>query len=277
LATPKVAAGRGVLDHAEASERRVAELLTNNPDVKAVADAVEPVLADLARVNENRELVKQVREVLKGMRDEKLIARVIARAKGRAQILETLTPSPLERSFGLVDAESRAVAELAGLSPETEKLFRQTLPTDKGRNAKEFFEEFVAHKGEGWYVIDWQVAPPGSNPDHGAMTHMFQDLLLDEIFAEAKILGPSGSPLRGREFRIGLAGAKGGPDIHYFTRDKGRDIEISPGNQLFIDLFDSGIASNAAGKGGYDGVLGTPHRPETLYKLLHAEPLPDLK
>jgi hypothetical protein len=58
---------------------------------------------------------------------------------------------------------------------------------------------------------------------------------------------------------------------------KGKVVEISIGNKLFIELFDSGIASDAPVGRGYNGVWGTLHRPETLFKLLRAEPLTELQ
>jgi hypothetical protein len=251
------AALRSTLDSEAAVERHLAteieKLVAKNPEADAIWDEVERLIADLAPSSERAELIKEIRIALKAMRDPKRIARVAARVWTESQAIKAskIPPSAQELAKGLTSADSRAVARLVGFSPETAEGFEITGYSPNLPGTRQFFDQYG---GKNAYFVDTQFTG-----DHGAMTHMFQDLLMNDAFAEA------GIALDGKGFRAKLARAKGPPGKIY-TVDK-ENVEI--GNKLFVDIFDASATE-------LSGHQGTTHRPETLYRLLKGA-LPELE
>jgi len=154
------------------------------------------------------------------------------------QRLAAVPITELERALELLDPQSRAVASLAGLSPGTAARF---VTTGRARGllpAQVFFDRYP---GAGVYFVDLQFA----NDNHGVMTHMFHDLMLNEAFAQA------GVPFDARSFRMKLADTRGVPGKVYFIDNE----QVSFGPKAFAELFDSSARS-------------TTNRPEDLAPLL---------
>jgi hypothetical protein len=88
--------------------------------------------------------------------------------------------------------------------------------------------------------------------EHGALTHMFQDLVLDDAFTE------KGIDLTGRKFRMQLGtmpevtDVRGRPKLYRSTDPRAGKVTL--GNALFERL--------------YDPIPATLSRPEELYPIL---------
>jgi hypothetical protein len=249
----KATAERAVLDSPAAVEKRVAsevkQLLLNNPDLDAARKAIDGLIQDLSARPENADLVRAIRVARDALEDPERIARVVAKIRAEAQRLTGIPPTAQEQALGLEKASSRAVARLAGLSPETLPQFKAIPKGVKDLGASQFFEGYARDS----FVVDWQI---GSEGGHGVMTHIVQDLVIEDAFAQA------GIRLDGREFRMKLGSAQGasGPGKPYIL---GKDPDpISVGNKVFVELYDSSLNE------GTPDQLGTPHRPETLYTIL---------
>ena len=256
-AAAKAPAERAVLDSSAAVEKKAAAdfetLLAHNPDLEIVRARIDHLIDDLALLPENRDLVKALRVARRALEDPKRIARVIAKIHAEAQRLTGIPPTAQEQALGLVDAQSRAVARLAGLSPETASQFKAIPKGTPDLTTPEFFNRFASK----YYVVDWQI---GNEAGHGVMTHPVQDLVIADAFAEA------GIPLDGRTFRMKLGSARGGSgNVYMLGKDR---LEI--GNKVFVELYDSSSTEFET------HVLNTPHRPETFYEYLKKS-LPDLQ
>ncbi len=195
-------------------------------------------MADLKSRPESAEFVKALRVAFESMQNPRLIARVAAKVYMEGQRLAAVPITELERALELLDSQSRAVASLAGLSPGTAARFVTTGRAEALLPAQAFFDRYP---GAGMYFVDLQFA----TNDHGVMTHMFQDLVLNEAFAEA------GIAFDARSFRMKLADTGGVPGKVYYLDNQ----QVSFGTKAFAEVFDS-------------NARWTTHRPEDLAPLL---------
>jgi hypothetical protein len=238
------AASRGVLSPKSAQVgRAVAEeingmLTVHKHDLDWVRGEIEKVLANLEPSPANEELIELVRTARDALEDPNRIARIAAKIQEEAEriIAAGTKPSAAEEKFLLVTPESRATARLAGFSDETAGEFKLT---PRGEDSPDSSDVFFS-KFKDKYIIDRQF----KDDDHGLMTHIFQDLVIEDALAE------KGFHLTGPQFRLKLHGARGPQYPH------GNET-METGTKLFAELFDSGTEHP-----------NTPHRPERLRPLL---------
>ena len=169
-----------------------------------------------------------------GHGDARRIARVARRVFEEAQQLRGVKLTAEEVALGLKETEltERAIVRLAKRAAEPGAQFEKTT---KVLSTQKFFDEYA---GAGYYVVDRAF----TGGDHGAVTHIFQDLVLDDAFAEGRM------PMRGRDFRMRLRFVPDLPDpaggsklYRSLTLDKETQTVpyIRLGNALFEHIFDS--------------------------------------